>query len=116
MNAQRIFQSAHFFQPADGEPLRSVITESSDAVVVAWHVKPGQRIASHVHPQGQDTWTILAGHGEYVLEVTGTSRRINAGDVVVAHTGCVHGVYNSGPEPLLFISVVSPAEAGYQPL
>jgi quercetin dioxygenase-like cupin family protein len=116
MNAQRIFQSAHFFQPADGEPLRSVITESSDAVVVAWHVKPGQRIASHVHPHGQDTWTILAGHGEYVLEATGTSRRVNAGDVVVAPTGCVHGVYNSGLEPLLFISVVSPAEAGYQPL
>ena len=101
-------------QPADGEPIRSVITESADAAVVAWHVKPGQRIAAHVHPQGQDTWTILSGCGEYQLEADGTSCRIVAGDVVVAHTGCVHGVYNSGSEPLVFISVVSPAEAGYE--
>jgi oxalate decarboxylase/phosphoglucose isomerase-like protein (cupin superfamily) len=28
--------------------------------------------------------------------------------------GCVHGVANTSDEPLVFISVVSPAEAGYQ--
>nr|WP_244913281.1 hypothetical protein [Phormidesmis priestleyi] len=37
-----------------------------------------------------------------------------AGDVVIAHTGCVHGVLNNSDEPLVFISVVSPADAGYQ--
>jgi quercetin dioxygenase-like cupin family protein len=116
MAQTRIFKSDAFMQPTDGEPLRSVITESPESVVVAWLVKPGQRITAHVHPHGQDTWTILSGRGEYQLEADGRSQTIVAGDVVIAPTGCVHGVYNSGREPLRFISVVAPSEAGYQPV
>jgi quercetin dioxygenase-like cupin family protein len=94
--------------------VRSVITESKDSVVVAWYIKPGQEIPAHLHPNGQDTWTILSGQGEYYLDQTGTTKPIIAGDVVIAHTGSIHGVFNNGDEPLMFISVVSPAEAGYQ--
>jgi quercetin dioxygenase-like cupin family protein len=114
MNPTRIFNSAKFYQIADGEPIRSVVTESSDAVVVAWYLQPGQEISAHIHPHGQDTWTILAGKGEYYLDRSGTTQSIGAGDVVVAPTGQVHGVFNPGNEPLIFISIVSPAEAGYQ--
>ena len=114
MATERIFDSNEFFRPSEGEPIRSVVTQSAESVVVAWCVLPGQRIASHVHPAGQDTWTILSGEGEYFLDAHGTSRRICAGHVAVAHTGCVHGVLNTGAQPLLFISVVSPAEAGYR--
>ncbi|XHX78353.1 MAG: cupin domain-containing protein [Stenomitos frigidus ULC029] len=110
----RIFNSADFLQPIDGEPIRSVITESKDAVVVAWYIKPGQKIAAHLHPQGQDTWTILAGQGDYFLDQAGTTQPIAAGHVVIAPVGCIHGVENTGEEPLVFISVVSPANAGYQ--
>jgi oxalate decarboxylase/phosphoglucose isomerase-like protein (cupin superfamily) len=70
MNANRIFKSAEYFQPVDGEPIRSVVTESIDAIA--------------------------------------------AGDVVIAPRGCIHGVVNNGDEPLTFISIVSPADAGYQ--
>jgi quercetin dioxygenase-like cupin family protein len=114
MSTIRIFKSAQFLQPVDGEPVRSVVTESQDAVVVAWYIKPGQEISAHLHPNGQDTWTILSGKGEYYLDQVGTTKPIVAGDVVIAHTGCVHGVFNNGDEPLVFISVVSPADAGYQ--
>jgi quercetin dioxygenase-like cupin family protein len=111
----RIFNSAEFFQPIDdGEPVRSVITESPDAVIVAWDIQPGQQIAAHIHPQGQDTWTILAGQGEYFLDQMGHTQAIAAGDVVIAPIGAVHGVANHGSEPLRLISVVSPATAGYQ--
>jgi quercetin dioxygenase-like cupin family protein len=114
MNIERIFKSSQFLQPTDEEPIRSVVTESMDAVVVAWYIKPGQEIAAHIHPHGQDTWTILTGKGNYYLDPAGTTKPIGAGDVVVAPLGCVHGVFNHGDEPLVFISVVSPAEAGYQ--
>lgn len=114
MDTTRIFNSSNFFQPTDGEPIRSVITESENAVVVAWYIKAGQEIPPHIHPNGQDTWTILAGRGAYYLDEAGTTKPIAAGDVVVAHTGCVHGVINTGDEPFVFISVVSPADAGYQ--
>lgn len=115
MSPTRIFNSSKFFQPTDEEPIRSVITESKDAVVVAWYIKPGQEVSPHIHPNGQDTWTILAGGGKYYLDGTGTMRAIAAGDVVIAPSGCVHGVFNDGDEPLVFISVVSPGDAGYQP-
>jgi quercetin dioxygenase-like cupin family protein len=116
MASNRIFNSAEFMQPTEGggEPVRSVITQSAEAVVVAWHVNPGQRIAGHVHSHGQDTWTVLSGSGEYQLAKGGESQTILPGYVVVAPTGCVHGVFNGGDEPLVFISVVSPAEAGYE--
>ncbi|WP_425216034.1 cupin domain-containing protein [Tumidithrix helvetica] len=114
MSTTRVFKSSQFFQPADGEPIRSVVTESKDAVVVAWYIKPGQEIAAHLHPNGQDTWTILSGKGEYYLDRAGTTKPIMEGDVVIAPIGSVHGVFNHGNEPLIFISVVSPADAGYQ--
>jgi quercetin dioxygenase-like cupin family protein len=115
MSQTRIFNSAEFFQPVDdGEPVRSVVTESADAVIVAWYIQPGQKIAAHIHPQGQDTWTILSGQGEYCLDAMGNTQPIGAGDVVIAPIGAVHGVSNHGSEPLRFISVVSPAAAGYQ--
>jgi quercetin dioxygenase-like cupin family protein len=100
-----------------GEPICSVVTQSEDAVVVAWYVryvKPGQEISPHIHPNGQDTWTILSGKGEYYLDRVGTKKSIVAGDLVVADRGCIHGVVNNGIEPLIFISVVAPADAGYQ--
>lgn len=114
MNLTRIFNSSEFLQEAEQEPIRSVVTESENAVVVAWYLKPKQEILPHIHPNGQDTWTILQGKGEYYLDQFGTKKPIVAGDIVIAYTGCVHGVFNSGDEPLIFISVVSPADAGYQ--
>lgn len=117
MHSNRIFPSADHFQPtSEGEPLRTVVVETPDAVIVAWHVEPGQRIPAHVHPAGQDTWTILSGTGLYRLDHDGTAREVYAGDVVVAPRGCVHGVFNHGRQPLRFISVVSPGSAGYERL
>lgn len=115
MAHNRVFSSANFLQPTDeSEPIRSVVTESADAVVVAWYIQPGQTIAPHIHPHGQDTWTILRGQGEYVLDRAGMKQLIQMGDVVVAPVGAVHGVTNHGTEPLVFISVVAPANAGYE--
>jgi quercetin dioxygenase-like cupin family protein len=116
MSPQRLFKVAEFLHPADGEPIRSVITESADAAVIAWYVNPGQRISAHVHPDGQDTWTILSGCGEYSVNAQGESITIAEGDVLVAHRGEVHGVLNNGQEPLVFVSVVSPAASGFEPL
>jgi quercetin dioxygenase-like cupin family protein len=114
MTTTRVFPSADFFQVSSGEPIRSVVSESAEVVVVAWHIAPGQCIAAHVHPHGQDTWTILAGHGCYQLNASGESQLITQGDVVIAPTGAVHGVTNHASEPLLIISVVAPSAAGYQ--
>ncbi len=114
MNLDRVFHSNNFFQPTDSEPIRAVVTASADAVVVAWYLYPEQEISAHIHPSGQDTWTILAGEGEYYLDSLGKTQTIVAGDVVVAPSGSVHGVINRGKEVLMFISIVTPASAGYE--
>jgi quercetin dioxygenase-like cupin family protein len=114
MQDQRIFHSEHFFVPAAGEPVRTVVTQTAEAVVVAWHVAPGQSIRAHVHPSGQDTWTVLSGSGRYFVAADGSTLAIGAGDVAVAPVGAVHGVINDGARDLTIISVVTPLEAGYQ--
>jgi quercetin dioxygenase-like cupin family protein len=105
MQLERIFSSKAFQQPNDGEPIRAVITESADSAVISWLVKPGQTISAHLHPAGL-----------YRINAEGETRRISAGDVVVAHRGEVHGVFNDGAVPLEFVSVVSPTVAGYEPI
>lgn len=112
MTTTRIFKNGSFFQPADNEVIRNVISESEHAVIVAWYLKAGQKIPAHCHPNGQDTWTVLSGSGEYCLDAN-PRQQIGAGDVVIAYQGQMHGVTNNGEEPLTFISVVSP-DAGYQ--
>jgi quercetin dioxygenase-like cupin family protein len=116
MSTQRVFNVHDHLQPNDGEPIRSVVHATDDAAVVAWTVKPGQRLGAHVHPTGQDTWTVLEGEGDYQLDRAGRTQRIRAGDVVVAPMGAVHGVLSTGAKPLVILSVVCPALSGYEPV
>lgn len=109
----RIYLIADFEQPTAGEPIRSVVMESPDAAVVVWHVLPGQCIAPHVHPAGQDTWTVLSGCADYVVGAGGEIRPIGAGQIAVARAGEVHGAINRGSEPFRFVSVVAPEDAGF---
>lgn len=114
MTSQRLFPSKQYFLAADDEPIRSVVTTSAEAVVVAWYVRSGQSIRPHRHPGGQDTWTLLAGEGDYVCNEKGDTFKIRAGDIVVAHTGEVHGLHNKSADPIYFISVVTPSDAGFE--
>jgi quercetin dioxygenase-like cupin family protein len=114
LTLKRIFEITDYVQlSSDEEPVRSVVSESSDAVVIVWHLLPGQRIRPHRHPAGQDTWIVLSGHGIYSLDADAETKQIFSGQIVVALTGQVHGVVNDGNEPLQFVSVVAPADAGY---
>jgi quercetin dioxygenase-like cupin family protein len=116
MPAQRLFHTRTYFVDAEGDPVRSVVCETEHTVVVAWQVRPGQRIGDHFHPTGQDTWTVLSGSGLYSVDGQGATLQIGPGDVLVARPGEVHGVLAQGDEPLRIVSCVSPSDAGYHPL
>lgn len=116
MHQDRTFDSAAFYLAGQDEPPRVVITETQDAAVVCWHVEPGQRIRLHVHPSGQDTWVIMSGEGLYLDAEGSTGLALRPGMVAVAPRGAVHGAINTGQVPLRFISVVAPAESGFEPL
>ncbi|NJK34708.1 MAG: cupin domain-containing protein [Oscillatoriales cyanobacterium SM2_2_1] len=113
--SSRIFNAAQYFQPVEGEPIRSVVVETAEAAIIAWYLLPGQEIAPHIHPHGQDSWTILQGEGLYYLSAS-EQHPVAAGDVTIAPVGQIHGVRNTGIEPLILISTVTPSEAGYLPI
>ena len=113
MNTEtRIFPVDDYLQPSEGEPIRSVVLETADSVVVVWHVRPGQEIAAHVHPNGQDTWIVLSGRAEY-FQGNGVVRPLQANEIAVAMPGQVHGARNVGTEPFVFVSVVASGNAGF---
>jgi quercetin dioxygenase-like cupin family protein len=111
-STSRIFSVAEFIRPSEGKPIRSVVLETEDSAIVVWHVRPGQEIAAHVHPNGQDTWTVISGTAEYYLGGN-VVRHLKARDIAIAKHGQVHGAMNSGTEPFVFVSVVAPGNSGY---
>lgn len=108
----RLFPVADFIQPSDDLPIRSVVLETEEAIIVVWYVNPGQEIATHVHPHGQDTWTVLSGTADY-FQGDGVVSRIKANDITVAKPNQVHGAKTVGNSPFIFVSVVAPGGAGY---
>ena len=87
---------------------------TAESVIVVWHVRPGQTLPAHVHPHGQDTWTVLAGRADY-LAGDGVHRPLAPGDIAVAAPGQVHGAVNTASqEDFVFVSVVAPGAAGYE--
>lgn len=112
--SSRIHSIAAHVRPSSGDPIRSVVLETESAAVVVWHAHPGQEIAPHVHPRGQDTWTVIAGEAEY-YQGDGVVSRLAAGDIAIAQPMQVHGARNTGAMPFIFVSVVSSGDAGYMP-
>lgn len=108
----RVFSVADYVRPSEDEPIRSVVLETAESVIVVWHVRPGQEITAHVHPNGQDTWTVLSGVAEY-FQGNGVVRAVKAHEIAVAMPGQVHGARNIGTEPFVFVSVVASGNAGY---
>lgn len=43
----RIFSVAEYVQPSEGEPIRSVVLETRDSIIVVWHVHPAGNCGSH---------------------------------------------------------------------
>lgn len=110
----RIFNVASRIRPNPDRVERTLITQSPEADVVGWILLPGQSIETHCHPNGQDTWVVLEGEAEYILG-GGETHVIRRGDIAVAAPNQPHGARNAGPGQFLFVSVVTPAGAGYQP-
>ena len=112
-NAERIFSVSEYMRPAVGEPIRSVVLETEESVIVVWYAHPGQEIAAHIHPHGQDTWTVISGTADYYLG-SGVVRKLKAGEIAIARQGQVHGAINTDTaEPFIFVSVVAPGNAGF---
>jgi quercetin dioxygenase-like cupin family protein len=67
--------------------------------------EPGQSVAFHRHPDGDEFFYVLKGKADFTLGKETT--RVEAGSFVKATAGIFHG-WNNGSERLILISVLIP--------
>ena len=94
---------------------RSVVTEiatTENSSIAVWGVRPGQEVAAHSHPDGQDTWVMLQGTLTYYLG-DGQRRTLSSGQIALADQDQVHGAVNEGTEDAVFVSIYSAPKIGY---
>ena len=88
-------------------------TESTSGSV--WVVKPGQEVAAHEHPAGDDFWVCNQGTGVF-YPALGEEVPVEKGDLIITGKSTCHGLCNTGTEDFIFVSVVAPVPAGYKAL
>lgn len=103
---ERIFK---IFQmvPNTGSAYRASILNAKNHEIHLWRITPGEWIYPHTHPQTDDIWYIVQGAGEYYTTAK-EKKTVKPGDIAVASPGDVHGIFNSGSEDIVIISVLSP--------
>jgi len=67
--------------------------------------EPGQSVAFHRHPDGDEVFYVLRGKADFT--VGKETARVEAGSFVKATAGIFHG-WNNGSERLILISVLIP--------
>lgn len=80
-------------------------TDKSSAAL--WCLQPGQEVFLHNHPNADDVWVVLEGEGQYFLKTDETTP-IHMGMAILAASGQVHGMRNTGTENFTFIAVSAP--------
>lgn len=67
-------------------------------------VESGNSIGEHTHEGDNEIFYFLSGTGEY--NDNGTIAEVGPGDTTVCNDGELHGLKNTGDEPLEFIALI----------
>jgi mannose-6-phosphate isomerase-like protein (cupin superfamily) len=71
-------------------------------------IPPGGEIGEEVHEGIDQILTFVSGTGE--ARVSGRTKAVAAGDLVVVPSGKKHNFVNTGPNPLVLYTVYGPPE------
>ena len=80
-----------------------------------WVIKPGQTLQKHRHHNSDDIWIVLQGEGVFYPEPD-KEVAFRKGQVIVTRKGFCHGAKNTGGEDIIFVSIVAPVPADYDPI
>ena len=72
-------------------------------------MEPGSVSDRHAHERSEQIWIVERGEGILLLE-NEHSEVLRAGDIVRTPAGEIHGVANSGEEPLVYLAVTTPPQ------
>lgn len=87
---------------------RPGLTAAKDLLLVRVTMPVGEAHRFHRHPAMEELIYILSGRAEQWVERE--SRLLGPGEVAHIPRNVVHGTYNAGTEPLVFLAILSPAE------
>jgi mannose-6-phosphate isomerase-like protein (cupin superfamily) len=71
-------------------------------------IPPGGEIGEEVHDGIDQILTFVSGTGE--ARVSGETKTVTGGDLVVVPSGTKHNFVNTGPNPLVLYTVYGPPE------
>ena len=72
-------------------------------------MEPGSVSERHAHKLSEQIWIVERGEGTLLLENQQTEV-LRAGDIVRTPASEIHGVANSGKEPLVYLAVATPPQ------
>ena len=80
----------------------------SDRLLVGLNAfEPGQEHKLHAHAGMDKVYHVLAGRGVFLLE--GREEPMEAGTMLIAPEGVLHGIRNTGTERLLVLAILAPS-------
>ncbi|GAA1207527.1 cupin domain-containing protein [Pseudonocardia alaniniphila] len=87
---------------------RRVLWTGEHTQLVIMTIPPGGEIGEEVHDGIDQILTFVSGTGE--ARVSGETKTVNEGDLVVVPSGTKHNFVNTGPNPLVLYTVYGPPE------
>ena len=76
-----------------------------DISLLVWNLQPGQENSTHAHPERAHTLVMLTGSGLYVFGEKQETVPVKQGDYIIVPRGTVHGMRNTGSEPLSYLTI-----------
>jgi mannose-6-phosphate isomerase-like protein (cupin superfamily) len=87
---------------------RRVLWTGRHTQLVVMTVPPGGEIGEETHEDTDQILTLVSGTGE--ADVSGQTRQVTQGDLVVVPAGTRHNFRNTGVNPLILYTVYGPPE------
>ena len=87
---------------------RRVLWTGKHTQLVIMTIQPGDEIGQEVHEENDQILSFVSGVGKAVI--SGRSKPVKAGDVVVVPAGKKHNFLNDGPNPLVLYTVYGPPD------
>jgi mannose-6-phosphate isomerase-like protein (cupin superfamily) len=99
------------FTTKDGSEIRELLAHRNSAIrnqsLAEARLPPGAATAAHFHPQAEEIYYLLEGHGR--LQIEGELRDVGPGDAVAIPPGLRHQITNTGERTLRFLCCCAPA-------
>ena len=88
---------------------RADVVPNQELLMVRANMEAGRSHPFHTHPTREEIIYILSGRAEQWIN--GEYRVLGPGEMVLVRKGEVHGTYNPFRERLVFLAILSPANA-----